>query len=217
MGLSLLAAWRVKANFARYSRVPNARGLTGAEAAGAMLHRAGVDGIEIVPQDGFLGDHYDPMHRRLVLSHDNFYGRSVAAVGIAAHEAGHAIQHANAYAPLLLRMAAVGITNFASSIVTFLPILGIITDLFAAKVGFLLMAIGWGVIMLFNLVTLPVEFDATRRARAALTTSGMITVTERKGVDKVLDAAAWTYVAAFITSLAYMLVYLLPLLAGRRN
>lgn len=217
MGLSLLASWRVKRNFARYSHVPNARGLTGAEAAHFMLHRAGVDGVEIVAQEGFLGDHYDPLHRRLVLSRENYQGRSVAAVGIAAHEAGHAIQHARAYAPLHLRMAAVGITNFASSVVTFLPLIGLVTGLFSTHLGLTLMAVGWGVIMAFNLITLPVEFDATKRAKAALTETGMILPEERQGVDKVLDAAAWTYVAAFVTSLAFMLYYLLPLLGSQRD
>lgn len=213
-GLSLLASWRVKANFNRFSQVPNARGLSGAEAAAVMLEREGVRDVEIVAGQGVLGDHYDPMHKRLVLSPDNFSGRSVAAVGIAAHEAGHAIQHARAYGPLHLRMAAVGITQFASSIVFWIPLIGMFTGIFASHVGFGIMALGWGVIMAFNLVTLPVEFDATKRAKEALTTTGMISTDERQGVDKVLDAAAWTYVAAFISSLAFMLYYLLPFLTG---
>jgi len=217
MGISLFAAARVKSNFAKFSKVPNARGLSGAEAAAAMLHRAGVDGVEIVAAGGMLGDHYDPMHKRLVLSPDNYQGRSIAAVGIAAHEAGHAIQHANAYAPLKARMLAVGVTNYASSAVMWLPLIGMFTGLFHGTVGFTLMAIGWGIIMLFNLITLPVEFDATRRAKAALTETGMISMDEKGGVDKVLDAAALTYVAAFVTSLAYMLYYLLPLLLGNRD
>ena len=217
MGISLFAAARVKSNFAKYSKVSNARGISGAEAASYMLQRAGVDGVEIVAAGGMLGDHYDPIHRRLVLSPDNFQGRSVAAVGIAAHEAGHAIQHAQGYGPLKARMAAVGITNYASSVVMWLPPIGMFTGLFASNVGFGLMAAGWGVIMLFNLVTLPVEFDATRRAKTALVETGMISPQEKGGVDKVLDAAAMTYVAALITSLAYMLYYLLPLLLGNRD
>lgn len=217
MGISLFAAARVKANFAKFSKVPNARGMSGAEAAAFMLRRAGVDGVEIAAAGGLLGDHYDPMHKRLVLSPENFQGRSIAAVGIACHEAGHAIQHAHAYAPLKARMAAVGVTNYASSAVMWLPLIGMFTGLFHGTVGFTMMAVGWGVIMLFNLITLPVEFDATRRAKVALTETGMISSDERAGVDKVLDAAALTYVAAFVTSLAYMLYYLLPLLAGNRD
>ena len=217
LGISLLATARVKSNFSKYSQVPNARGLSGAEAADCMLRRAGVGGVEIVAAGGLLGDHYDPLHRRLVLSPENFRGRSVAAVGIAAHEAGHAIQHARSYAPLKARMAAVGITNYASSLVIFLPIVGIFTGLIASHVGFGLMALGYGVITAFNLITLPVEFDATRRAKTALVDTGMISPQERVGVDKVLDSAALTYVAALITSLAYMLYYLLPLLLGNRD
>ena len=217
MGISLWAAARVKSNFAKYSQVPNARGLSGAQAADYMLNRAGVNGVEIVAAGGVLGDHYDPLHRRLVLSEENFSGRSVAAVGIAAHEAGHAIQHARGYLPLKARMAAVGITSYASSLVLWLPIIGMFTGIFSSTVGFGLMALGWGIIMAFNLITLPVEFDATKRAKAALVDTGMISPQEKVGVDKVLDSAALTYVAALITSLGYLLYYLLPLLDGERE
>lgn len=216
-GLSLWASSRVKSNFTKYSQVPTSRGLSGAEAAALVLHQEGVRGVDIVAQQGFLGDHYDPTNRRLVLSEENFYGRSVAAVGVAAHEAGHAIQHARSYGPLHLRMAAVGITNFASSLVMILPLVGMITGLFATTLGFGLMALGWGIIMAFNLVTLPVEFDATKRAKAALSGMGIVSDHERSGVDKVLNAAAWTYVAAFVSSLAWMFYFLLPLLGGRSD
>ena len=217
MGISLFAAARVKSNFAKFSQVANARGLSGAEAADFMLRRAGVSGVEIVAAGGMLGDHYDPMHKRLVLSPENFQGRSVAAVGIAAHEAGHAIQHAQGYAPLKARMAAVGVTNYANSLVLWLPLIGLLTGFLQGPTMLAIVATGWGVIMAFNLITLPVEFDATRRAKAALTETGMISMQERRGVDKVLDSAALTYVAAFITSLGYMLYYLLPLLMGNRD
>jgi len=216
MALSLIAAARVKSKYAKFSKVPAMSGVTGAQAAARVLAGSGIRDVQVVAQDGMLSDHYDPIHKRLVLSSQNYHGASVAALGIAAHEAGHAIQHQKAYGPLHLRMAAVGATSFASQIVTWLPLIGIVTGLFATKVGFLIMAIGWGVIMLFNLVTLPVEFDASRRAKAVLGNTGMITSQdEANGVNEVLNAAAWTYVAAFITSLAYMLYYLLPLLTGR--
>jgi hypothetical protein len=193
-------------------------GLTGSEAAKEILRRAGIRDVDITPQDGMLGDHYDPLRKRLVLSTENYYGQSPAALGVAAHEAGHAIQHARAYKPLQWRMAAVGITTYASQIVMWLPLVGLFTGMIEPLTGAVLMAAAWGVIMLFNLVTLPVEFDASRRAKEVLANLGMIAPGgEAAAVRKVLDAAAWTYVAAFVTSLVYFLWHLLPLLTGRQR
>jgi uncharacterized protein len=218
LAISLLASGRVKANYLRYSQVPTSRGLTGAQAAQAIMRRAGIHDVEVMAQDGFLGDHYDPLNKRLVLSTDNYFGASVAAVGVAAHETGHAIQHAQAYLPLQLRMAAVGLTTYASQVVMWLPLLGMFTGLLSIYTGLMAMAVCWGIIMAFNLVTLPVELDASRRAKVLLLDMGLIAPgSEANGVNKVLNAAAWTYVAAFLTSLAYFLWYLLPLLAGRRD
>ena len=215
MALSLWAAWRVKAVYARYNQGIVRSGLTGAKVAAEILRRKGIYDVEITQREGMLGDHYDPLHKRLVLSPDNFHGRTPAALGVAAHECGHAIQHAQAYKPLRWRMAAVGITTFASQIVMWLPLLGMFTGLIQPLTGALVMASAWGVIMLFNLVTLPVEFDASRRAKAVLADFGFIAPgAEATGVKKVLDAAAWTYVAAVITSVAYFLWHLLPLLMG---
>lgn len=216
--ISLLAAARVKSNYFRFARVPAASGLTGAEAAQEILNGAGIHDVDVVPQDGLLADHYDPVHKRLVLSRDNHFGHSVAALGIAAHEAGHAIQHAQAYFPLKARMAAIGLTTFASQLVMWLPLLGMFTGLLSTYTGLLVMAVSWGVIMAFNLITLPVEFDASRRAKQVLLRLGFVAPgLEFDGVNKVLNAAAWTYVAAFLTSLAYFLWFLLPLLGGRRD
>jgi Zn-dependent membrane protease YugP len=161
------------------------------------------------------------MQKRLVLSEENYQGNSLAALGVAAHECGHALQHQQAYAPLHWRMASVGVTTFASQIVMFLPFLGFFTSGFHSisysTIGWV-MAISWGVIMLFNLITLPVEFDASARAKRALGEMGFIgTDEEMAGVRKTLDAAAWTYVAAFVTTLAYFLYHLLPLLLGGRS
>jgi Zn-dependent membrane protease YugP len=217
MALSLWATARVQSVYRRYSRSVVRSGITGAEAAAEILHHAGIHNVEIVAHDGFLGDHYDPIHRRLVLSHENYFGRSPAALGVAAHEAGHAIQHAQAYKPLQWRMAAVGAATFANQIVTILPLLFMFGGFLEPIVGFTLMAVGWGIIMAFNLITLPVEFDASRRARVLLTRMGMITDQESEAVEKVLRAAAWTYVAAFITSALYFFYYLLPLLMGSRS
>ncbi|MBX7158393.1 MAG: zinc metallopeptidase [Verrucomicrobiae bacterium] len=219
MAISFLAVMRVKATYLRYSRVPASSGYNGAEVAHQILRAAGIDDVEICEKRGTLADHYDPIHKRLVLSSENYHGTSVAALGVAAHECGHAIQHKIAYAPLKWRMAAIGATTFANQIVLWIPILGMFTGLIAPYTGLLIMAIAWGIIMLFNLVTLPVEFDASRRAKVILGKMSFIQEgKEAQGVNNVLNAAGWTYVAAFITSLVYFLWYLLPLLGGgRRN
>jgi len=218
MALSLWAMWRVKSVYKRYSQGVVRSGLTGGEVAAQILRRTGIRDVEITHADGMLGDHYDPIHKRLVLSSENYNGRSCAALGVAAHECGHAIQHARAYAPLHWRMAAVGITTYANHVVMFLPLLGLSTGLITPLTGAFFMAVAWGIIMLFNLVTLPVEFDASRRAKAVLADFNFIAPGEEAtGVKRVLDAAAWTYVAAFITSLAYLLWHLLPLLTGRQR
>jgi Zn-dependent membrane protease YugP len=215
MAISLLATLRVKAAYARYSRMPASSGYSGAEAAAQILQAAGIHEVPILEREELLGDHYDPLNKRLVLSSENFHGRSIAALGIAAHECGHAIQHKLAYAPLQWRMAAVGLTSFASQLVMWLPLLGMFTGLLSTYTGLLIMAVGWGIIMAFNLITLPVEFDASRRAKQLLPAMGFIRAGEELGaVRRMLNAAAWTYVAAFLTSLAYFLWYLLPLLLG---
>ncbi len=218
LGLSLWASSRVKSVYRRYSQVSASSRATGAQVADAILRRAGIHDVEIVAQEGMLGDHYDPTHKRLVLSTENYQGNSLAALGVAAHECGHAIQHKEAYAPLHWRMAAVGITNFASQIVMWLPLIGLFTGLIQMHTAMWFLAAGWGVIMMFNLITLPVEFDASTRAKRLLGEMGFIgTDEEMVGVRKTLDAAAWTYVAAFVTSLAYFLYHLLPLILGRRD
>ena len=218
MILSLWASFRVKRVYRRYAEETSLSGLTGSEAARRILDEEGVTGVAIESQPGELTDHYDPTHRRLVLSEANYHGHSISALAVSAHEAGHAIQHAKAYMPLHLRMAAVGVTNIANQIVMWLPLIGLFTGLVSTSSAMYFMACGWGVIMLFNLVTLPVEFDASHRAKLALRSSGVVTsFTESSGVDRVLNAAALTYVAAFITSLAYFLWHLLPLLTGRRE
>jgi Zn-dependent membrane protease YugP len=218
MVLGLLAQAYVKSMFGKYSRIEGSSGYRGADVAAEILRRNGITDVTIHEHQGFLGDHYDPIHKRLVLSPDVFHGTSLSALGVAAHEVGHAIQHKNAYLPLHARMLAVGATNFASNIVTWLSMIGMITGILSTYFGLTLMAVGWGVIMLFNLITLPVEYDASRRAKEMLAKLGFVrTEGEAAGVATVLNAAALTYVAAFVTSLLYMLVYLLPLLGGGRS
>lgn len=218
LGIALLAQWHVKHAYARHSRTPTLSGFTGAEAAAQILRQAGIRGVEIVEHDQLLGDHYDPVRKQLVLSRANYEGRSAAALGVAAHECGHAIQHQMAYAPLQIRMAAVGVTSFASQLVLWVPLFGLMTGLLAAQTGLLIMAAAWGILMAFNLITLPVEFDASRRAKLVLDRMGFIqSGEERSAVKQVLDAAGWTYVAAFVSSLVYFLWHLLPLLSGRHD
>lgn len=215
LALSLWAVWRVKSAYSKYSQVPNSSGLSGAEVAAHILQRAGIGDVQIVESSNLLTDHYDPINRRLVLSPENFEGRSAAAMGVAAHECGHALQHQQAYAPLTWRMASTGLVGFASQAVYILPIIGWFTHLLAPML--ILLCFGWAIIMLFNLVTLPVEFDASARAKRVLTEMGLMrTQEETRAVTGVLDAAAFTYVAAFITSLSYLLYYFL-IMSGRRN
>jgi Zn-dependent membrane protease YugP len=218
MAISLWAVAHLKGIYNRYSQVPAASGITGAEAAARILDRAGIHDVEIVAQNGDLVDHYDPINKRLVLSTRNYAGHSLAAVGVAAHECGHAIQHKLAYAPLQWRMMAIGVTNIASQIVMWLPIIGMATAMFTPQTAVAIMAVGWGIIMLFNLITLPVEFDASRRAKVVLGGMGFVQDGEEaEGVRKTLDAAALTYVAAFITSLAYFLYFLMRLFMTRNE
>jgi Zn-dependent membrane protease YugP len=218
MGISLWATWRVKRVYSHWSSVPASSGASGAQVAAAILDRAGIHDVEIVAHDEMLGDHYDPINKRLVLSQQNYYGNSVAALGVSAHECGHAIQHASGYGPLTARMAAVGATQFASQIVLFLPLLGMFTGMISGYTAMWVLALAWGVIMLFNLITLPVEFDASARAKLVLADMGYIGKPEEiVGVKQTLDAAGWTYVAAFITSFAYFLWHLLPLITGGRR
>jgi len=218
LGLGLLAQLYVKAMLAKYGAIAASSGYTGAEVAAEILRRNGVAGVSIHEHDGFLGDHYDPINRRLVLSRDIFHGTSLAAIGVAAHEAGHALQHKEAYAPLHLRMLAVGVTNFAHQAVTWLTFFLMASHYVMVPMGLTLLSAAWGVIMLFNLITLPVEYDASRRAKDMLQRLGFVrTAGEAGGVATVLNAAALTYVAAFVGSLAYFLLYILPLLGGGRN
>ncbi len=216
MAISLIAGARVKSKFRQWSAFNATSGMTGAQAAEQILRQAGIHDVPVVPYEGMLSDHYDPVNKKLALSEGVYNSRSVAALGVAAHEAGHALQHAQAYAPLAWRMSAVKVTSFASGAMMFLPIVFSLMGLL--KLGLMFMVVGMTIIMLFNLITLPVEFDASRRAKALLSRSGMIRPgEEERGVNEVLNAAGLTYVAAFVTSLAYLFYYLLPLLTGREE
>lgn len=218
MAIGAFASYRVRSTYNKYSQVPASSGMTGAQVAQRILDLNDIRDVSIHATPGHLTDHYDPSHRRLVLSEENYHGTSVAALGVAAHECGHAIQHKQLYAPLQWRMAAVGITNIASQAAMWIPMLGLAGGLIPAKLAITIMTLCMGVIMLFQLVTLPVEFDATARAKKILASTGAVAPgTEFNAMSSVLSAAALTYVAAFISSLGYFFYYLLRMAGGSRD
>ncbi|MEY3001573.1 MAG: hypothetical protein RL648_1787, partial [Verrucomicrobiota bacterium] len=203
--LGIYAQSKVQGAYSKWSRVGSRSGITGREAAAYVLRKAGISDVQITSTSGHLTDHYDPTKKRLVLSEENYNGSSLAALGVAAHEAGHAIQHATGYSMLQLRMSLVPITMFASKLLPFVIIGGFFFNVLGLlKLGVLV----YLVLTIFQLVTLPVEFDASRRAKAELVATGILQENEMVGVNKTLDAAALTYVAAFVSSLANLL-YLL--------
>lgn len=209
----LWAQSKVKGNYAKYSKVRVQNGMTGAQAARALLDNNGLYNVPVEVVPGELTDHYDPRKRVLRLSQGVFNVPSVAAVGIAAHEAGHAIQHAKAYAPLQVRTAIVPAVGIGSNVGFGILFLGFIMQSFnLALIGVLLFALT----TVFALITLPVEFDASRRAKESLRNMGLVDVGEGQGVAKVLDAAAWTYIAGFAASLLTLLYYV-SLLTGMRR
>jgi len=204
--LGLYAQLRLSSSYSRYSQVPTHSGLSGAEAARAILDHAGLHDVDIQEIPGHLTDHYDPMKRALFLSSENYHERTIAAVGVAAHESGHALQHQASYVPLKARMALVPVTSFASNAAIFLSIGGFVIGL--AKLAVFGIAI-YGIIALFQLITLPVEFDASRRAKEQLVQLGLIDNQEHRGVSNVLGAAALTYVAAMVATLFTLLHFIM--------
>ncbi len=213
LALSLYATWKTKTTFSKYSKVGSRNRMTGAQAATLMLERSGIRDVKIERTGGWLSDHYDPRKKVLRLSDDVYSSNSLSAIGVACHEAGHAMQDSHGYAMLSLRSALVPATNF-SSIFSYIVMIG----------GFLLqsdplMLVGvclFSVCVVFSLVTLPVEWDASRRAKVAMDEVGMLSPEENRHASKVLNAAFMTYLAAAITSLLTLLYYLfrLGLLGG---
>ena len=206
LALSLWASFRVKRAFKKYSKVPSARGMTGAEAAAELLRGAGITGVRIVPTHGMLSDHYNPINKTLALSEKVYRTNSIAAIGVATHEAGHAIQHAQNYAPLWVRSLLVPTASIGSGLGYIVMVLGL---LFSSTNMVLVGAVLFSAVLLFQIVTLPVEFNASSRAKALVVEQGIITQQERDGVDKVLNAAAMTYVAAAVSTLLTLLYFLL--------
>jgi uncharacterized protein len=215
--LSLWATWRTRSAFKKYSKVRSARGLTGAQAAQAMLSAAGIHDVRVVPVAGNLSDHYNPATKQLALSEGVYGSTSIAAVGVACHEAGHAVQHASAYRPLGLRTALVPTANIGSSAGYIVMMVGLFM-LHSPQVVLVGAAL-FSAVLLFQVITLPVEFDASARAKRLAVENGIVLPQERQGMDRVLNAAALTYVAAVVSTLLTLLYYLMRagLLGGRRD
>lgn len=220
---SLWASWRTRSAFKKYSQVRTLRGLTGAQAAQVMLDGAGVRGVSIVPAQGILTDHYNPADHTLNLSEAVYGSASIAAVGVACHEAGHALQHAAGYRPLWLRSALVPTANIGSKVGYFTMMAGLFLLYMTRGANgasvVLFGAMLFSAVLLFQIVTLPVEFDATARAKREALAQGIVVMQEREGMDRVLNAAALTYVAAAVSTLMTLLYYLMRagLLGGRRS
>lgn len=205
---AVLAGWaqmKVHSAFNRASRLRHSRRMTGAEVAQRLLDVSGIDDVTIEPAQGFLSDHYDPTHRVLRLSPPVYRGNSLAAVGVAAHEVGHAIQQAQAYAPLVLRNGIVPMASIGSMLAWPLLVLGIILHMQPlAALGALVFA----VVVLFQVINLPVEFNASARARQVLVSTGLVSREEGQEIARVLNAAAMTYVAATIVAFLQLLYFL---------
>jgi uncharacterized protein len=220
--LGIYAQLKLRANYSHYIQVPMTANMSGAEVAREILDSAGLHAMPIEMTPGHLTDHYDPMRKALVLSEENYHGRSIAAAGVAAHEAGHALQHKAAYFPMHLRTTMVPVVNFASTGAIWAAALG--SMLYYASRSplgpklVLFGIIGFSIMALFHLVTLPVEFDASSRAKKQLQSLGLIRDPEEaRGVSKVLNAAAMTYVAALVTSVLTLLYYVMRFNSMRSN
>ena len=223
MLFSLWASARVNSTFKRYSQVRNSRGMTGADAARAVLAANGVTGVRIERVSGNLTDHYDPRDNVIRLSDSVYDAATPAAVGVAAHEAGHAVQYATNYAPIKIRAAIVNVTNIGSKLSVPLIVIGLllmsIRSLAAYSDFFYYVALFgvlcFGLCVVFQLVTLPTEYNASRRAKQTIESCNMLTLEEQNGVKKVLSAAALTYVAALTVAIANFLRLLM--IVGRRR
>lgn len=217
--LALWAQWRVKSAYAAGNRVAARSGLSGAETAQRILDSHDIHDVRIEAIKSFLGDHYDPKKKVLRLSPEVYHGRSLSALGIAAHEVGHAIQDAKQYAPLVIRNGLVPMASVGSHVSYLLVFIGLILSYRGAGLGQMLAVVGLGLfatVVVFQLINLPVEFNASSRARRILLNQQLVTEQEDRVVAKVLNAAAMTYVAATITAIMTFLYYAY-LVFGRRN
>ena len=216
--LSLWASSSVNATFNKYAKQFSRRGFTGAQAAERVLRQNGVSGVRIERVVGNLSDHYDPRTNVIRLSDSVYSSTSTAAIGVACHEAGHAVQYAQDYAPIKLRAAIIPVTNIGSKLAMPLILLGLLFGTFG-ELSYSLVYLGiacFGLSLVFQLVTLPVEFNASRRAMAAIETANLLTEDEQRGAKKTLKAAALTYVAATAVALA-QLIRLIAIFGNRRR
>ena len=218
MLFGLYAQMRVSRAYSKNLKIASRGNITGREAAAAVMESAGIHDIEIVEIEGHLSDHFDPINKRLALSSANYRGSSLAALGVSAHEAGHAIQQKVGYSMMKIRQTLVPATQIAAGASNFLILAGglLISTAIGGKM-LMIGAVALAVICLFQLVTLPVEFDASRRAKVQLVNLGILSRDEMEGVNETLDAAALTYVAAFVASLGSLLHILLMLTGSRRD
>ncbi|MCK5058423.1 MAG: zinc metallopeptidase [Candidatus Aminicenantes bacterium] len=206
LALSAFASFRVKSAFNKYSKIGSRSGKTGAEVAEEILRRNGLSHVGVSKARGFLSDHYDPGKKVVKLSPNVFNSKSVAAVGIAAHETGHAVQHAKAYGPLTLRNTMVPIASIGSNFAWIIIIAGFFLNMFGlVKIGIVL----FSVVVFFQLITLPVEFNASARAKRMLQEYGLVSQGDVQGVNAVLSAAAMTYVAAAASAIMTLLYFLI--------
>lgn len=220
--LVFVPQWWVKRTYDKYLKVPSAMGRTGAEVAQDILRRQGIHNVDVEVSHGILSDHYDPLSKKVRLSEENFYGKSVAAVAVAAHEVGHAIQHARGFFPVVLRSAMVPAVNLGSQmgpLLIFASILLMSMQIVAPSMALVLAWVGvilFGLAVAFHIVTLPVEIDASMRAVGVLQTGNFLTIQEIPYAKKVLTAAAMTYVATALYALLQLMYYIMQIM-GRRN
>jgi len=214
--LSLWASYKTKSTFNKYSNIPSRNGYTGAKAAATLLRHAGITDVKIEEVQGFLSDHYDPTHKTLRLSPQVYHSNSLSAIGVACHEAGHAIQHQQQYVWMYFRSAMVPVTNFSSTF-SYIVIMG--GMLLSSPKFILIGAILFSAAVLFSIITLPVEWDATARAKKLMVRAGVVPEQESAAAGAVLNAAFLTYIAAAVSSILTLLYYLwrAGIFGGRNN
>jgi uncharacterized protein len=222
MLLGMLVSWRLRNRFAEYSRIPSQSGLSGKEIAERMLHDNGIYDVRVMSVQGQLTDHYNPANKTVNLSEEVYLGRNAAAAAVAAHECGHAVQHATAYKPLEVRSALVPVQNASGMIINAVMMLTIfggalLYEMFPIRMVLLIIVIAYGAIALFSIVTLPVEFDASKRALAWIEHSGYSTREEHERSKKALNLAAMTYVIAALGALVTLVYYLLAFMGANRE